>query len=278
MSDKWLQAETLPRGGLWRRLFGINRLDRIQTDIKSLTERLDVIDVQLSRLAVARETDIKSLTERLDVIDAQLSRLAVALEGSGHAKEDREKFGSMIDEMERVQIRSLANSEGIQRTTDMLVTSIARINEMLADLKEPVEAKARFRAPLVDATINLRMAPGELVDRLSILEIKLDRIVDPAKRANVQVEHVGVRSVFDAALGGRDDMAGFLTALRDINGRIWDLEDKIRDFERRKDFGDGFVEVARNIYATNDERARLKREVNIRCASDLVEEKSYTPY
>jgi len=122
------------------------------------------------------------------------------------------------------------------------------------------------------------VSPGELLDKLTILEIKLDRIDDEGKLANVRHEHESLCRVWRES-GLDDHEVGPLRArLRELNEALWDIEDAIRDEERKKRFGDRFVELARSVYQRNDERAALKRQVNESLGSEIVEEKSYRDY
>ena len=119
---------------------------------------------------------------------------------------------------------------------------------------------------------------GELIDKIAILEIKAERITDPARSANVRTELSLLRHRRDAALPPGPLLDALTRRLKSINERIWDLEDAIRDCERRGDFGPAFVTVARAVYRTNDERAAVKREINLATGSNLIEEKSYASY
>ena len=118
---------------------------------------------------------------------------------------------------------------------------------------------------------------GELLDKISILEIKAERIADPAKRASVRKELGALSRVRDAALAAPAvaGLAALAGELRSVNEALWEIEDEIRLAERAGDFGPRFVGLARAVYHTNDRRAALKRLINERLASDLVEEKSY---
>lgn len=119
---------------------------------------------------------------------------------------------------------------------------------------------------------------GELLDKISILEIKRDRLSDPAQLANVEHEHATLCVARDKALPDGAEIADSFAALRTVNETLWQIEDDIRDCERTKDFGDRFVELARSVYINNDERAAIKRRINEALGSDLVEEKSYADY
>ncbi|MEM7060694.1 MAG: DUF6165 family protein [Pseudomonadota bacterium] len=127
-------------------------------------------------------------------------------------------------------------------------------------------------------TITVEIAPGELIDKITILEIKAERIEDPEKVSNVRVELKTLEACRDATVPTSDDLDRLTGELRKINETLWVIEDDIRDCERDGDFGDKFVELARSVYKTNDVRAALKRDINMLLGSRLVEEKSYQPY
>ena len=127
-------------------------------------------------------------------------------------------------------------------------------------------------------SIKIDVAAGELIDKITILEIKLARIKDPAKLANVRYELDLLLATLAEAQNGGPALDSLRQELRKINEVIWDVEDDIRDHERRKDFGPSFVELARAVYHNNDQRARLKRQVNELLDSKVIEEKSYTEY
>jgi hypothetical protein len=124
----------------------------------------------------------------------------------------------------------------------------------------------------------IEVSPGELIDRLSILEIKLERIQDAAKLKNVRHEYE-VTMVERRKLGNSNpELERLAAALKEVNERIWDTEDDIRDLERARAFDDKFIAVARSVYRTNDRRAEIKRQINELLSSKLVEEKSYASY
>lgn len=128
------------------------------------------------------------------------------------------------------------------------------------------------------ATVSVEVSPGELIDKIVILEIKLERMTDPTKLGNVRVEWQTLTAARDAALSPSARLDALTAGLKAVNERLWVIEDDIRDCERAKDFGARFVELARSVYVSNDERARLKREINELLGSRLIEEKSYAAY
>ena len=125
--------------------------------------------------------------------------------------------------------------------------------------------------------VQVEISPGELLDKLTILEIKAARITDAAKLANVGREQATLAAAA-AGLPAADGLAALRDDLKAVNERLWDIEDEIREHERRGDFGDGFVALARAVYVTNDRRAALKRQINELLNSDIAEEKSYAKY
>lgn len=126
--------------------------------------------------------------------------------------------------------------------------------------------------------ITVEIAPGELLDKISILEIKLERIGDAAKLANVRVELDVLARARDANLAASARLDDLSRQLKAINEAIWETEDAIREEERDKRFGERFVELARSVYHNNDQRAAIKREINMLLGSAIVEEKSYSSY
>jgi len=118
---------------------------------------------------------------------------------------------------------------------------------------------------------------GELIDKITILEIKTERLPTSEARTNAGTELHLLRDIAGPALGS--SQAATLTArLKTLNETLWEIEDRIRDHERAGDFGAGFVELARAVYKHNDERGRIKREISLALGSSLIEEKSYRPY
>jgi len=128
------------------------------------------------------------------------------------------------------------------------------------------------------AEIKVPISPGELVDKITILEIKSARMSDPAKLANVRIELGLLQDTWRTSAFASHDIASQWAALRAINEKLWDIEDDIRDKERARKFDQEFIELARSVYVTNDERAAVKRDINTRLGSKIVEEKSYAKY
>ena len=118
-------------------------------------------------------------------------------------------------------------------------------------------------------------APGELIDKLTILRLKEEKISDPDKLANVRHERAALQSIADRALPPSVELMALWDDLYSINADLWEIEDDIRAFEARGDFGPGFIALARAVYVTNDERAAVKKRINLLLGSAIVEEKSY---
>ena len=122
------------------------------------------------------------------------------------------------------------------------------------------------------------VSPGELLDKITILRIKAVRILDAAKLANVKRELALLEEAWDAAGGAGHDVSQHEHALEHVNEQLWDIEDRIRDKEARQTFDREFIELARAVYVSNDERAAIKKRINELLGSRIVEEKSYKPY
>jgi hypothetical protein len=122
------------------------------------------------------------------------------------------------------------------------------------------------------------ISPGELLDKITILRIKAARMTDAAKVANVRVELAELEKTWQAAVGGEASVSEDERALQAVNERLWVIEDDIRDKERAQAFDARFVELARAVYIENDERAAIKKRINVKLGSRIVEEKSYKPY
>lgn len=121
------------------------------------------------------------------------------------------------------------------------------------------------------------VSPGELLDKITILRIKVARIQDADKLANVKLELALLEATWRDG-GGGQDVAPDERALQDVNERLWDIEDRIRDKEARQTFDRDFIELARAVYVCNDERAAIKKRINMQLGSRLIEEKSYKQY
>ena len=122
------------------------------------------------------------------------------------------------------------------------------------------------------------VSPGELLDKVTILRIKVARIQDAAKLANVKLELSLLEQIWKDSGAAAHDVALNERALENVNERLWDIEDRIRDKEARQTFDREFIELARAVYICNDERAAIKKRINLQLGSRLVEEKSYKQY
>lgn len=127
-------------------------------------------------------------------------------------------------------------------------------------------------------TIKVEVSFGEFLDKLTILQIKSERIGDPAKLKNINNELKLLQDSWAADPRSAIDIETEMKQLKAINEKLWQIEDDIRDKERNRTFDTGFIELARAVYFSNDERARIKRVLNEKLGSDLIEEKSYADY
>jgi len=125
--------------------------------------------------------------------------------------------------------------------------------------------------------LSVPISPGELLDKISILEIKIDRIADRTKQENVRRE-LALLAEVRSSLNQSVELASLSADLKSVNERLWDIEDAIRECERRQEFGPEFIELARSVYRQNDRRAALKRQINELLGSRLIEEKAYAAY
>ena len=122
------------------------------------------------------------------------------------------------------------------------------------------------------------LSPGELLDKITILRIKVARIQEAAKLANVKLELSLHEQTWKDSGAAAHDVALDERALENVNVRLWDIEDRIRDKEARQTFDREFIELARAVYICNDERAAIKKRINVQLGSRIVEEKSYKQY
>ena len=126
--------------------------------------------------------------------------------------------------------------------------------------------------------IKVPVSPGELLDKITILRIKSARMRDASKLANVRTELEALERIWSASPYAAIDVASEVSALLAVNERLWAIEDDIRDKERAQSFDGEFVRLARAVYIENDERAAIKRRLNVKLGSSLIEEKSYADY
>jgi len=126
--------------------------------------------------------------------------------------------------------------------------------------------------------IKVPISPGELLDKITILRIKSQRMSDPVKVSNVRLELRALEDTWSASAYAKIDIEADLRALLAVNERLWVIEDDIRDKERAQAFDAEFIRLARAVYFENDERAAIKRRINTALGSKIVEEKSYREY
>jgi hypothetical protein len=129
-----------------------------------------------------------------------------------------------------------------------------------------------------DSGILAQISVGELLDKITILQIKSEKIKDSAKLGNINRELAILNEIRVQRLESLPELYQLEIELKKINEVIWILEDEVRNHERRRDFGPGFVSLARSIYKANDRRSVLKRQINDLMGSNIIEEKSYSQY
>ena len=121
-------------------------------------------------------------------------------------------------------------------------------------------------------------SPGELVDKITILEIKAAKISEKVKQSNILYELGVLMKSYEENITVSVKLTDLKRELKKVNESLWDIEDDIRSCERRADFGSDFIKLARSVYFENDRRASLKKDINILLASKIIEEKSYADY
>ena len=126
--------------------------------------------------------------------------------------------------------------------------------------------------------IHVPVSPGEVLDKITILEIKSERMSDPEKVANVKVELALLQKTWADSVSEDGVINDLHAQLKEINEALWEIEDDIRDKERAREFDEGFIELARSVYFTNDRRSKIKKDLNLHLGSEIVEEKSYQDY
>ena len=122
------------------------------------------------------------------------------------------------------------------------------------------------------------ISPGELIDKITILEIKRESIVDKEKLSNINLEYMVLLETLENKIIASNEIDSLRIKLKTINKRLWDIEDQLRDLERSKTFNEDFIKLARSVYFTNDERSEIKKSINKLLNSEIVEEKSYSKY
>ena len=131
---------------------------------------------------------------------------------------------------------------------------------------------------MLDKIITAEISPGELIDKITILEIKMDRITDDKKLKNIKTEWDALNQSRANKILISAKLDELTAELKTINETLWVIEDDIRECEHRKEYGESFITLARSVYLNNDHRARVKRKINELLGSRLIEEKSYSDY
>jgi len=127
-------------------------------------------------------------------------------------------------------------------------------------------------------SIKIQISPGELIDKFTILDIKLNCIKEKEKTQNIRKEHKILKRQIEKNLPKSKRLSALISKLKTINKTLWDIEDQIRVCERKQDFEKKFIKLARSVYQKNDLRSSYKREINKLLGSEIIEEKSYESY
>ena len=135
-----------------------------------------------------------------------------------------------------------------------------------------------FSINLFTNSLRVEVSFGEFLDKISILKIKSERISDEAKLKNIHTELDSLLVTYKEFIQPTNELKNLEVDLKKINEALWEIEDDIREKESNKAFDDGFIKLARSVYLTNDDRSRVKREINQLLGSRLIEEKSYKQY
>ena len=130
----------------------------------------------------------------------------------------------------------------------------------------------------MDSHLIMPVSPAELIDKITILEIKRQLIKDSTKLKNIDLEYKLLLDVLINNVSGSEELDLLRSQLKEVNMKLWDIEDKIRDLEKNKVFDKKFIELARLVYFTNDKRSEIKKDINKLLNSEIVEEKSYSDY
>ena len=122
------------------------------------------------------------------------------------------------------------------------------------------------------------IAPGELLDKISILEIKLEKVKDKKSQEKIKKEYKILKEIEISSIKMTDEIKNLIRCVKNVNIELWNIEDKLRIYEKNKDFGENFIELARGVYFKNDERAKFKNEINEILGSNIREVKQYVDY
>jgi hypothetical protein len=164
------------------------------------------------------------------------------------------------------------------RPLDWIGVFTRRAAELETAVRHQPAGSSRRAGTRLAAAVRVEIAPGELIDKITILRIKTERIADAGKLRNVRVELETLEAARAEALADSPELTRLTADLKAVNEALWEIEDEIRIHERDNDFGPRFIELARSVYHQNDRRAALKRKINELLGSRLIEEKAYVEY
>lgn len=221
-----------------------------------------------ARLSLFRQSLRDSRESMRDSRDAMIARL-LTLESTFD-----DRASTILAEWDAV-VATRTSSE--EKLVALRLLFVVLVNNYLRRLDASSRA-APLKEQGVKMGISIEISPGELLDRCTILEIKLERIKNDDKLRNVRHELDATLKLIALSLVPDDRTRSLSEALKAVNEELWVIEDDIRECERNGDFGPAFVALARSVYRQNDRRAALKREINEHLGSEIVEEKSYAAY
>ncbi|HUP91423.1 MAG TPA: DUF6165 family protein [Solimonas sp.] len=226
---------------------------------RSLRNVFKGVSAAPEQMALLRQGLRESREAEQELHDALIARLLAAEQGLGSeaaslmAQWDAIEHAGLAPEAQAAALRTLYATLAAQHSRNLIPGTAAM-------------------------AISVEISPGELLDRLTILEIKLERIADPAKLKNVRHDYELTQAVAARTLAPSPTLDQLRADLKLANEALWEIEDEIRNHERAGNFGESFVALARSVYRSNDRRAALKRQINDHLKSAIVEEKSYAPY
>jgi hypothetical protein len=258
---------TSPQEGIWKlsSQFSV-AVTSLSTEISSVSTQVAGVSSQLSETAANLSAQISSVSTQVAGVSSQVSETAANL--STQLSIVNEKLLLLDDKSENLSglYESVAARAALweSRLAKMAVNGAATVNVGKPDSIPP--------------TIHIEVSPGELIDKLTILDIKLESISDPSKIESRRHEHNLLTRARLQCLVETEELRKLTSELRSVNAELWRIEDSIRQSERAGDFGESFVALARSVYRTNDKRAALKRRINELLGSKIVEVKSYPGY
>ncbi len=252
---------------------------RIKQERINDPEKLHNITIELERLSTAFETIVEP-SQDLDELSCRLlevNKNLWDLEDAVRLKERQKCFDHEFVTMVNAILTNNDERACIKRSLNLLSGSQIIEEKSYAHIKE---SRTIARKPSIDESINLiiPLSLGELVDRITILLIKKDRITEPEKLIHVIDEYEILYDTIEKALTSSREFDSLVNELRDANEAMWDIQDALRAKKLAGQFDEEFIALGRSVYYTNDKRCTIKRTINTMFGSELIEEKNYTAY